>query len=182
MKNNVNQALKPFHGKRISLNYYVAGFVDGEGSFSVAIIRHPSQALGWMINPCFHVYQHEQHREVLEICKEVFGTGRIYRKSGIHPVLNFAIDSRRNVLERVIPFFDRYPLIAKRQSYKLFREIVFAMERKEHFSVSGFKRIVSLAYQMNQQGKGRKHTKEYIFSTLPKTAHKSSETLRRTNS
>ena len=39
------------------LHYYLAGFVDGEGSFSVSIIKHPTQKFGWMINPCFQVYQ-----------------------------------------------------------------------------------------------------------------------------
>lgn len=155
-----------FKGKRHNLNYYLSGFVDGEGSFSVAIIRHPFHSIGWMLNPVFQVYQHEKHREVLELFRFVFKTGRIYRKSGIHPVLNFEIDSRKNLLEKVIPFFDKYPLVVKNETYKKFREIVIRMEKREHWEVPGFMRIVDIAYSMNQQGKGRKYTKDYIFSTL----------------
>lgn len=177
--NTLNQILPLFKGKRNLLGYYLAGFVDGEGTFSVAIIRHPMQRLGWMINPVFQVYQHQRHREILETFQEYFGTGKIYRKSGIHPVLTFSIDSRKNLLERVIPFFERYPLLTKSKEFHRFREIVQVMERKEHFTVRGFKRIVSLAYEMNQQGKGRKYSKEYIFSTLPEQ-HESSETTCRT--
>ena len=164
----LDRMLPLFRGKRTLLGYYLAGFVDGEGTFSVAIIQHPTQRLGWMINPVFQVYQHERHREILELFQEYFGTGSIYRKSGIHPVLTFSIDSRRSILERVIPFFERYPLVTKKLEFERFRKIVEAMERKEHKNINGFKRIVSLAYEMNQQGKGRKHPKEYIFSTLPK--------------
>lgn len=168
MRTNIQELLMQFKGKRTLLNYYLAGFVDGEGSFSVVIIKHPTQKFGWMINPCFQVYQHEKHREILELYKEVFGTGSIYRKSGIHPVLNFSIDSRQNLIEKVIPFFDRYPLIVKKETYALFRDILLKMERREHWNPDGFRSIVESAFMMNQQGKGRKHTKEEILSGLPK--------------
>ena len=166
MDKQIKEIFALFKGKEKLLHYYLAGFVDGEGSFSVAIIKHPTQKMGWMINPCFQVYQHEKHREILEVFQTVFKTGSIYRKSGIHPVLNYSIDSRRSIIEKVIPFFDRYPLITKKETYRKFRQIVLAMENQEHFTKEGFKRIVDLAYCMNQQGKGRKYTKEFIFSTL----------------
>ncbi len=38
-----------------NLRYYLAGFVDGEGSFSVTIHRHPTR-FGWVIDPIFQVY------------------------------------------------------------------------------------------------------------------------------
>lgn len=177
--NKKEDLLKLFHGKRTDLNYFLAGFVDGEGSFSVAILKNPSKE-GWLINPCFQVYQHQNHREILELCQEVFKTGRIYRKSGTHPVLNFSIDSMRNIKERVIPFFDKYPLVTKREAYRKFRDIVLSMERKEHLTSNGFERLVRLAYSMNQQGKGRRRTLEEILATQPKPASESSETLRRT--
>src|SRR3990167_10135688 len=129
-----------FHGKRKYLSHFIAGFVDGEGSFSVAIIKHPFHKIGWMINPVFQVYQHEHYRHVLELCKFVFQTGSIYRKSGIHPVLNFSVDSRRNIIEKIIPFFDKYPLVVKQNDYLKFKEILMAMERREHWTVPGFKR------------------------------------------
>ena len=180
MEDNIQEMLALFHNKQKYLHYYLAGFVDGEGSFSVAIIKHPTQKFGWMINPCFQVYQHEKHKYILELFKHVFQTGTIYRKSGIHPVLNFSINSRRGIIEKVIPFFDKYPLVVKGETYKTFRTIVMAMERKEHISIDGFKRIVDLAYTMNQQGKGRKHPKEFIFATLPTNSiQESSEAIRR---
>ena len=157
-----------FHGKRKQLFQYIAGFVDGEGSFSVAIIKHPFYETGWMINPVFQVYQHQNYRYVLELCKFVFKTGSIYRKSGIHPVLNFSVDSRRNIIEKIIPFFDKYPLVVKQNDYLKFKEIVMAMEQGEHKTVSGFKRLVLLAHTMNGQGKQRKYSKEYIFSEMEK--------------
>lgn len=162
------ELLRLFHGKRKYLNYYIAGFVDGEGSFSVAIIRHPFQKFGWMINPVFQVYQHQKYRYALELCKFAFQTGSIYRKSGTHPVLNFSVDSRRNIIEKIIPFFDKYPLVVKGEDYRKFREILIAMEQEEHHTLKGFRRLVALAHTMNDQGKQRKYTKEYIFSEIEK--------------
>lgn len=179
----MQRILSAFRGKEKALRYYLAGFIDGEGSFSVSIVRHPTQKSGWMINPCFQVYQHETHREILEVCRHVFNTGSIYRKSGTHPVLNFSIDSRRNILEKVIPFFDRYPLIVKHETYRKFRSIVVAMGQQEHFTQEGFRRIVETAFSMNQQGKGRKYSREEILASarhLPThISHESSETTRR---
>ena len=126
------------------------------------------QKFGWALDPCFQVYQHEKQRYILDIFKDVFKCGSVYRKSGVHPVLNFCIQSRRNVLEKVIPFFDKFPLITKEDSYKKFREIVMAMERGEHLHKEGFERLVRIAYSMNQKGKGRKRTMEEILSSLPK--------------
>ena len=117
-----------------------------------------------MINPCFQVYQHEKHREILELFRHVFKAGSIYRKSGTHPVLNYSIDSRRSIIEKVVPFFDRYPLVTKVDAYQKFRTIVVMMENGEHRTREGFEKIVHLAYSMNQQGKGRKYPKEYILS------------------
>ncbi|KKW16940.1 MAG: LAGLIDADG homing endonuclease [Parcubacteria group bacterium GW2011_GWA1_50_14] len=79
-------------------------------------------------------------------------------------------------VERVIPFFEKYPIIGKKyQEFIRFREIVKMLERKEHRTTQGFKKIVQIAYSMNQRGKGRKYTMQQIFSTLDL----SSETTRR---
>jgi hypothetical protein len=37
------------------LDDYLAGYVDGEGSFHVAIQRNPSTRFGWQLVPEFHV-------------------------------------------------------------------------------------------------------------------------------
>ena len=41
-----------------------AGFVDGEGCFSVSIHRNPGARStgGWQLHPVFHVYQHEESK------------------------------------------------------------------------------------------------------------------------
>ncbi len=150
--------LKLFKGKRKYLFYYVCGLVDGEGSFSVFFKKYPTLKSGWLVDPVFQVYQHQNNVEVLYLLKEVFGTGSIYRKNGKHPVMVFGIHSRRSLEEKIIPFFKKYPLVVKRKSFNVFCQIMELMKRKEHLKKEGIRKIYRLAKKMNLQGKGRKYS------------------------
>ena len=137
--------------------YFLAGFIEGEGSFAVSIKKHPNAKFGYLVDPEFFIYQHKSGRKLLELAKEIFGTGRIYPKSGNEDVLVFCIDSRRNLKERVEPFVRKYllPFSAKRETIERFFEIVDALERKEHHTSGGLAKIVKMAYEMNPNSKGK---------------------------
>jgi len=91
----------------------------------------------------------------------------------------YMVASIQNHLNIVIPFFESYPIIGKKhEEFLRFKEIVNMLANKEHKTTYGFKKIVQIAYSMNQQGKGRKYTMEEIFNTLDL----SSETTRRSSS
>ncbi len=57
-----NQQERP---KRIA-SYYITGFVDGEGCFSITIQRSKNVKLGIQVIPEFHVSQHQDRSEVIE--------------------------------------------------------------------------------------------------------------------
>lgn len=159
-------------------NYFLAGFVDGEGSFNVSIVPHPTTRNRWVINPKFQVYQHEKSGDVLELFRETFHTGAIRKKSGGN-VLVYEIASRPTLTEKVIPFFRRYPLATKQEAFQRFATIIDMMNRGEHQAPSGFEHIVRIAHAMNQVGKGRKWAASHILTHLAST--ESSETIRRTS-
>ncbi|TSC89949.1 MAG: Homing endonuclease LAGLIDADG/HNH [Microgenomates group bacterium Gr01-1014_5] len=159
------------------LGYYLSGFADGEGCFCVPIRKHPTSRSRWIISPLFEVFQDKGNPEVVYLFKEVLGCGFISYKSGSPNCLVYMVASLQNHLEKVIPFFESYPIIGKKhQEFLRFKEVVEMLSRKEHKTTAGFKRIVEIAFSMNQRGKGRKHSKEEIFITLDQT----SETTRRT--
>jgi hypothetical protein len=58
-------------------NHYVAGFVDGEGTFHVAFQRNPDVRLVWQVVPEFHLSQNESSRHVLEAIRERLDCGHI---------------------------------------------------------------------------------------------------------
>src|SRR5438876_371537 len=49
------------------LDAYIAGYVDGEGSFHVAVCRNEGTRAGWQLVPELHVSQNAERREVLEL-------------------------------------------------------------------------------------------------------------------
>ncbi|KUK26105.1 MAG: Homing endonuclease [Acetothermia bacterium 64_32] len=143
--------------------WFLAGLIEGEGSFAVSIKEHPTARYGFYVDPEFFIYQHKSGRRLLEMAKEIFGTGRIYPKPGNPEVLVFAITARRSLKEKVLPFVERYMVFStKKKELQLFVEIVEALERKEHHSAFGLARIVEKAYALNPAGKGRERKRPLL--------------------
>jgi len=151
---------------------WICGFVDGEGSFSVSIHRNANARStgGWQLHPVFHVYQHAEHRAVLDALTSFFGCGHVRSKGGSSRVLTYAVDSLRQLEAVVVPFFEQHQLVVKAADYRRFALIVGAMRRREHLTREGFERLVHIAYAMNGQGKQRKRTIEQVLSGSSETA------------
>ncbi len=141
--------------------WFLAGFIEGEGTLTVSIKQHPTARFGYYVDPEFFLYQHESGRALLELAREVFQTGRIYPKPGNPKVLVYAITARRSLWEKVVPFFERYvvPFSCKRATFERFREILEMMNRKEHLTPAGLVGIVEKAYALNPAGKGRQRSR-----------------------
>ncbi len=157
--------------------WYIAGFVDGEGTFHVAIAQSKENRFGWRIIPEFHVNQNNPSKSVLADIKVLFKCGYIQRnhkKNNRDNTWVYVVRRRDDLLNKIIPFFSKYPLrTQKYRDFLLFREIVQKMSKNAHYAKSGIKRIINIAYQMNQGGKYRKVAKQYIIKSL-----ESSETIR----
>ncbi len=137
--------------------WFLAGFIEGEGSLCVSIKEHPTARFGYYVDPEFFIYQHKSGVAILKMAKEIFGTGRIYPKPGNDDVMVFSITSRRSIREKVIPFLEKYMVFStKKEIFRRFKAIVEAMEdRKEHRTPEGLARIVEQAYALNPAGKGK---------------------------
>jgi hypothetical protein len=149
--------------------------VDGEGCFSVSIRPHPTVRYGrrCVIGAVFQVYQHQDNLQLLEEIRDFFGCGRITSKGPNSSVMTLAVSKRADLEERIVPFFERYALRSKkRKDFLKFREVVLAMQRKEHLTQAGYQRIVRIAFSMNQRGKQRKYKLDEILA-------EPSETVRR---
>jgi len=146
--------------------YYLAGFVDGEGSFTTQTRKTPWTKFGFTITPEFKICQHKNGVKVLEILKEALRCGKISVKSGQPELMVLVEKNRRNLKEKIIPFFRKYPLIVKREQFENFCLIVNGLENGEQNSEKGFERLINLVFQKHS-GKGkRKYTKEEILVPL----------------
>ena len=162
--------------RRKYLHYYIVGLVDGEGCFSISIKKQDDTKFGWVIDPVFHVTQSKEHGVVLEILKRVFNCGRIIPKPGQEETtLQYVVDARRNLAEKIIPFFKKHKPIIKWREFQYFAEIVEGLEKGEHRSLEGFKKLLGRAYEASFE---RKYKLSDILSELERRVD-ASETIRR---
>jgi hypothetical protein len=155
------------------LDAYIAGYVDGEGSFHVAIQRNSCTRAKWQLVPEFHVSQNEERRQVLDLIAQRLDCGRIRQnhRGSADTCLVFVVRERKALLTKVIPFFESQPLIStKQRDFETFAQIVRAMAEGEHLSQDGFELLRRKALQMNGGGRYRR------VNLHPE----SSETIRRT--
>jgi hypothetical protein len=141
------------------LESYIAGFVDGEGCFHVAIQRNPCTRSGWQLVPEFRISQDVSRVKVLDLARELLGCGSLrenHRRSNDHTYV-LVVRNRRDLLEKVLPFFERNPLLScKQDEFVTFADIVRAMSRREHLVPGGFERLAARALRMNGGGRYRR--------------------------
>jgi hypothetical protein len=63
--------------ERPGIEQWVVGFVDGEGCFSISVVRNAGCLLGWQVQHEFSVTQAAPSRPALEVLQRVFGCGYI---------------------------------------------------------------------------------------------------------
>ena len=140
--------------------WYIVGFVEGEGTFHVAFYKDPKMTVGIKVIPEFHVNQSLLRINTLQEIQKYFDCGYIkenhqYRINDITRV--YVVRNRKNLLEKIIPFFKKYPLLSiKNNDFSQFSEVVKLIDNGEHRNIKGMKKILTIAYNMNNQGKYRK--------------------------
>ncbi|MDO8664490.1 MAG: LAGLIDADG family homing endonuclease [Candidatus Liptonbacteria bacterium] len=151
--------------RRRNIPEYITGYVDGEGCFTVTFNMKAKALLGWELRPSFSVSQNEDKRQVLDIIKKYFGCGYI-RRDYADKTVKFEIRDHNDLLGKVIPHFERFPFLSRKQKdFELFKKICKIIHKGKHLEKDGFIKILDLAYQMNGSGK-RKRTKKEIIKFL----------------
>ncbi|MEK9179562.1 MAG: LAGLIDADG family homing endonuclease [Patescibacteria group bacterium] len=152
---------------------YIAGFVDGEGSFNISLRRREDHKLKWDIDPSFNVSQKD--RVILAFLKKEFGCGTLReRKDG---VVYFEVRNLSMLYDRVIPFFDKFGFrsAAKKRNFAIFKSIINIL-RHESSSKEVLEKVVQLREILNiGHGRKRKYEAHHVLLN-----GKSSETLRQT--
>jgi len=155
------------------LGNWVAGFVDGEGSFNVPIRRAQDRGVPWRIGLSFNVSQVGQAAP--QLLQGVFGCGTVRgRRDG---VFYFEVTTPAALEEAVFPFFDEFPLrTPKVGDLAIFRRITSLVRSGRHLTIAGFEEILALRAPMNRGGK-RRRCDEELIATL--RSWESSEAIRR---
>lgn len=150
--------------------WFISGFVDGEGSFHIGFNRREDLPRKWSIIPEFRVNQDIGRASVLSEIQNYLKCGfiRVNHAKRLNDLTQvFIVRNRKDLLEKVIPFFEKYSLRSqKKEDFLIFAEIVKAMDEGIHYSAEGFCSLVSKAYQMNGGGKYRKTKMEDIVGGI----------------
>lgn len=164
----MNTAQGQSAGKDLKLSeeifHHLAGFVDGEGAFPIQTRKTPWTKFGFTITPEFKISQHKDNKKILEILQKALGCGKISIKSGQPNLFVLVEKSRKNISEKIIPFFQKYNLIVKETQFQKFSDIVNRLNNNEHDTKEGFENVVNLVFQTNSTKGKRKYSKEQILS------------------
>lgn len=128
--------------------WFIVGFTDGEGSWGISIIKDSTRKLGFNIIARFTIGLHANDIALLERIAAQFGVGYIH--IGSDNLVRWQVSSIKELVNVIIPFFEKYPLISKKRAdFELFKRIVEIINNKEHLTPTGLQEIVNLKASLN---------------------------------
>ncbi len=159
---------------REELGFFLAGFVEGEGSFNVSLRRKSDYKVGWQVVMSFNVSQKDP--TLLFQLKEQLGCG-IIKIRKFDNLYSYDATNPKDIIQKVIPYFQKYPVLSdsKKKNFSIFCAVAQLMEKGEHRNLIGLRKILELREIINE-GKGRK--RKYAITDVF-LAQESSETIRR---
>ena len=139
---------------------WIVGFVDGEGCFSIHIVRQPERAnrkgykTGFQVAHQFVVTQGAKSVECLRTMQRYFGVGRLHcnRRYDNHKehLYQFVVCKRSDLLLKIIPFFLKYPLrTSKLSDFEKFVKCMKIIDTRAHLTPRGLLQIVEIIQTMN---------------------------------
>jgi hypothetical protein len=116
--------------------WWIVGFVDGEGCFSVSTFKNHTCKSGFQTLFEFVITQGEKSIESLERVKKYLCCGNIYinRRYDNHKynLYRFCVRKKCDLRSIIIPFFNKYNLqTAKKQQFEIFQKKLKDSESSE---------------------------------------------------
>lgn len=121
--------------------WWVTGFVDAEGNFTIKPTKTPTTKIGYTVRILFQITLHPSDQNILYRLKDYFKIGDIIHTE--HYV-SYRITKLSDILTILIPHFMNYPLQStKTISFFLFNAAAIAISNKEHITLEGYKKVLS---------------------------------------
>lgn len=145
---------------RENIGFFLAGFVEGEGSFNVSLRRKADYKVSWQVVMSFNVSQKDP--SLLYLLQEQLECG-IIKVRKIDNLYSYDATNPVDIIHKVIPYFQQFPMqsISKQRNFAIFCEIAKLMEKGEHRNLIGLRKILELRETINE-GKGRKRKYELV--------------------
>jgi LAGLIDADG endonuclease len=144
------------------LGFFLAGFVEGEGSFNVSLRKKTDYKVSWQVVMSFNVSQKDP--TILKILKDQLNCGiiKVRKRDNLH---SYNVTNPQDIIQKVIPYFREFPVLSdsKKKNFAIFCKIASLMETGEHKNLSGLRKILELRENLNL-GKGR--TRKYSIKDI----------------
>lgn len=168
---------RPNEGMNSMLNpHYIVGFVDGEGCFSISVNKNSGRFEEVRLK--FEIELREDDLEILEKIQGALGCGQIYhlqyeRYEKWAPHVKFAVGNFTDIYTKVIPFFKKYPLQAKKKnSFEAFCKVAEIIKSKEHLSHEGVARVRAIRKSYNNKKRYHSPTRNEVTRETPEKQRK----------
>lgn len=142
--------------ERLKMACWISGFTDGEGCFTISVIKNPTTRFGKQIFPEFVITQGAKSVKALEEIQKFFGCGSIvlnkrYDNHNEH-LYRYCVRSISDLSDIIIPFFDRFSLKTYKQGdFRLFKKVINLMSKKLHLKEKGWNEILAIASKTNRK-------------------------------
>lgn len=127
--------------------WFITGFTDGDGCLGINIYKNNAYKRGWVVKLFFEIHLHKKDTDLLQKIKEIFNVGKVYNSkpnSSKYFVTSIAD------LQVIKNHFNNYPLHTQKfGDFELFKQALDLVQNKEHLTLEGFKKIISIRASMN---------------------------------
>jgi LAGLIDADG endonuclease/Proton-conducting membrane transporter len=129
--------------------FFISGFCDGESTFVVSIVKKKVYSLGWYVKLRFAIALHYRDLPLLKQIQSFFGVGKITQNENSNEAA-YCVESVKDLNNVIIPHFILYPFLTqKRADFQLFKLIVNLINKKEHLTLAGLEKIISIKASIN---------------------------------
>jgi hypothetical protein len=127
---------------------YIVGFVDGEGCFSISLNKNDDRLPE--VRLLFEIELREDDEPILQEIKRSLNCGNIYRLEyeryeKWRPHVKLKVSNFSDISNKIILFFHRYPLQAKKKlQFEKFCQVAELIKTKQHLTLEGIEKIRAL--------------------------------------
>jgi LAGLIDADG endonuclease len=146
--------------------FWLGGFIEGEGSLIISIVKSNKASYGILLQPEFNVAQHKNGLNILNKFKLLFDNkGQIHQKTGSNNVWVYSLKGTSNLINHIVPFYLKYIIC---YSYKFndeeFNNFVFILNsiKNKNYNKTEFINLVKMVYNLNPSGKGKQRKRTLI--------------------
>lgn len=159
----VNRPEYKFNG--IPNPFWVAGFTSGDGSFHLNVKKLENNInINHRVSLRYSINLNIRDAEVLKGLVIYFNNFNKLNKEMLNPknqyvsksndTVSFAITKISEIIEVIIPFFEKYPILGQKSlDFTDFKKVAIMIVNKDHLTIEGLNRILEIKLNMNKHRK-----------------------------